>query len=82
MYTDQLWYIKKDNLIFYISVGIIPRNWRRYTVPAGLTVLQWVADFSERIKQLQNISNQVSREGSHILKVNELINGCINRSMN
>ena len=54
-----------------IFVGIIPRNWRRYTVPAGLTVLQWVADFSERIKQLQNISNQVSREGSHILKVND-----------
>ena len=49
--------------------GIIPRSWSIYKVPAGLTVLQWVVDFSERIKQLQTISNQVLKEGSHVLKV-------------
>ena len=49
--------------------GIIPRSWRRYIVPAGLTVIQWVTDFSERIKQLQNVSKQVASGGSKVLKV-------------
>ena len=50
-------------------VGIIPRSWRRYIVPAGLTVIQWVTDFSERIKQLQSVSKQVATNGSKVLKV-------------
>ncbi len=49
--------------------GIIPRSWRRYTVPSGLTVIQWVSDFSERIKQLQTSSQQVANHGSKVLKV-------------
>ena len=49
--------------------GIIPQSWRRYTVPSGLTVIQWVTDFSERIKQLQTISKQVGSGGSKVLKV-------------
>jgi dynein heavy chain 1 len=56
------------NLISDLAKGIIPRSWKRYTVPAGLTVLQWVVDFGERIKQLQTISKQVLSEGSHVLK--------------
>ena len=56
-------------LLFLSLTGIIPRSWSIYKVPAGLTVLQWVVDFSERIKQLQTISNQVLKEGSHVLKV-------------
>ena len=55
-------------LVFFFA-GIIPRSWRRYIVPASLTVIQWVTDFSERIKQLQNVSKQVAGSGSKVLKV-------------
>ena len=47
----------------YSFVAILPKNWRRYTVPQGLTVIQWIADFSDRIQQLQQISH-VSHSGS------------------
>ncbi|CAH3116472.1 unnamed protein product [Pocillopora meandrina] len=48
--------------------GILPSNWRRYTVPKGLTVLQWVADFSDRVKQLQKISHAANTDGAKGLK--------------
>ena len=50
-------------------LGILPSNWRRYTVPKGLTVLQWVADFSDRVKQLQKISHAANTGGAKGLKV-------------
>lgn len=49
--------------------GILPRSWSHYTVPAGMTVIQWVSDFSERIKQLQNISQAAASGGAKELKV-------------
>ena len=49
--------------------GIIPQSWRRYTVPSRLTVIQWVTDFSERVKQLCEISQQVANNGAKVLKV-------------
>lgn len=52
-----------------IFVGILPRSWSHYTVPAGMTVIQWVSDFSERIKQLQNISQAAASGGAKELKV-------------
>ena len=52
-----------------VIVGIIPKSWNRYTVPVGLTVIQWVMDFSERIKQLQKVSDQVKASGIAALKV-------------
>ena len=52
-----------------LCAGIIPRNWRRYTVPAVLTVMQWVTDFSERVAQLQSVSKQVASNGTMVLKV-------------
>ncbi len=52
-----------------VSAGILPRSWCRYTVPAALTVIQWVADFSERIKQLQQISQGAASGGAKELKV-------------
>ncbi len=57
------------NLTSDLAKGIIPLSWRCYTVPSGLTVIQWVTDFSERIKQLQSISKKVASEGSKVLKV-------------
>jgi len=51
------------------NLGIIPKSWNRYTVPVGLTVIQWVMDFAERIKQLQKISEKVQESGIAVLKV-------------
>ena len=42
--------------------GIIPNQWLAYTVPRGATVIQWVTDFAQRIRQLQEISSQVGHE--------------------
>jgi len=39
-----------------LAKGLIPKSWRKYTVPKNLTVQQWVLDFSDRIKQLASIS--------------------------
>ncbi len=50
--------------------GIIPKGWRRYTVPVGCTVIQWITDFSNRIQQLQKVSNLVSQAGAKELQVN------------
>ncbi|XP_012579828.1 PREDICTED: cytoplasmic dynein 1 heavy chain 1, partial [Condylura cristata] len=55
-------------LINELVKGILPRSWSHYTVPAGMTVIQWVADFSERIKQLQNISQAAAAGGAKELK--------------
>lgn len=53
----------------FLAAGILPRSWSHYTVPAGMTVIQWVSDFSERIKQLQNISQAAASGGAKELKV-------------
>ncbi|OCT64951.1 cytoplasmic dynein 1 heavy chain 1 isoform X1 [Xenopus laevis] len=55
-------------LINELVKGILPRSWSRFTVPAGMTVIQWVADFSDRIKQLQNISQAAANSGAKELK--------------
>ena len=56
-------------LIGDLAKGILPKSWNRYTVPAGLTVIQWVSDFSERVKQLQKIATAASSGGAKELKV-------------
>ena len=57
-------------IYFYIHIsGILPSSWRRFTVPAGLTVIQWITDFSERVKQLQNIATASQQGGAAALKV-------------
>ncbi|XP_057661058.1 dynein heavy chain, cytoplasmic isoform X2 [Diorhabda carinulata] len=48
--------------------GIIPKNWHRYTVPKGCMVMQWITDFSQRIKQLQKVSKLVSSAGAKELQ--------------
>uniref|UniRef100_A0A8C7FDU9 Cytoplasmic dynein 1 heavy chain 1 n=1 Tax=Oncorhynchus kisutch TaxID=8019 RepID=A0A8C7FDU9_ONCKI len=55
-------------LINDLVKGILPRSWCRYTVPASMTVIQWVADFSERVKQLQAISQGAASGGAKELK--------------
>jgi len=49
--------------------GKLPVGWRRYTVPSGCTVIQWVSDFSQRVKQLQQVSQLVSQRGANQIKV-------------
>ncbi|XDV43879.1 hypothetical protein PO909_012270 [Leuciscus waleckii] len=58
-------------LINDLVKGILPRSWCRYTVPAAMTVIQWVSDFSERIQQLQQISQGAATGGAKELKVSE-----------
>lgn len=53
--------------------GIIPATWTRYTVPRGCTVIQWFTDFSQRVKQLQQVSKLVSSAGAKELQVLEEI---------
>lgn len=48
--------------------GILPRSWRRYTIPVGTTVIQWITDFSLRVKQLQQVSSQVAQGGARELQ--------------
>ena len=55
--------------IFHSLVGIIPQTWRRYTVPQGITVIQWITDFSGRVKQLQKIVQATTQGGAKELKV-------------
>lgn len=55
-------------LISEMVKGILPHSWIRYTIPANMTVIQWVANFSERIKQLQQISHAASTGGAKELK--------------
>lgn len=51
-----------------LAKGLIPKSWIKYTVPKHLTVQQWITDFSERIKQMSNLSKKFSEEGSIALK--------------
>eukprot|EP00051_Salpingoeca_urceolata_P022682 m.374607 g.374607 ORF g.374607 m.374607 type:complete len:4614 (-) comp20005_c1_seq14:242-14083(-) len=37
--------------------GIIPEAWLRYSVPNGLAVDPWIADFALRLKQLQRLAD-------------------------
>ncbi|XP_075232643.1 dynein heavy chain, cytoplasmic isoform X3 [Lycorma delicatula] len=48
--------------------GILPSSWRRYTVPRGCTVIQWITDFSHRVQQLQRVSQLVSQGGAKEIK--------------
>ncbi|KAF6024563.1 DYNC1H1 [Bugula neritina] len=51
-----------------LTKGIIPQSWKRYTVPAELTVIQWITDFTERIKQFQAVSKASQTGGLMALK--------------
>ncbi len=65
--------IPHSTTLVFARAGIIPQSWRRYTVPAGLTVIQWITDFSERIKQLQAVSQASQQGGPSALKVREQV---------
>jgi len=55
-------------MISNLAKGIIPISWCRYTVPQGVTVMQWITDFAERVVQLQAISQATTTGGAKELK--------------
>ncbi|XP_078590507.1 cytoplasmic dynein 1 heavy chain 1-like isoform X1 [Branchiostoma floridae x Branchiostoma japonicum] len=55
-------------LISVLAKGMLPQSWRRYKVPDGMTVIQWVIDFGQRIKQLHKISQATAQGGAKELK--------------
>ncbi|CAI4230233.1 unnamed protein product [Auanema sp. JU1783] len=40
-----------------LQKGQVPSDWRRYTVPNSVTVMDWMLDFVERMKQLIRVSS-------------------------
>jgi dynein heavy chain 1 len=55
-------------MISELAKGMIPGHWKKYTIPHGCTVIQWVTDFSDRVKQLQKVSSSCTSAGAGILK--------------
>lgn len=47
-------------IIALLAKGMIPTHWRKYTVPETCTVIQWITDFTDRVKQLQKVSSTSS----------------------
>jgi len=43
--------------------------WQRYIIPPGTTVINWIIDFNERVKQLHTISQASQQGGAAALKV-------------
>ncbi|PAA89834.1 hypothetical protein BOX15_Mlig025375g2 [Macrostomum lignano] len=52
-----------------LQKSLIPAGWKKYTVPAGLTAIQWVADFAERVRQMARISDLVAKGGIESLRL-------------
>jgi dynein heavy chain 1 len=42
-------------MVDYLNKGIVAGSWRRYKVPKDLSVAAWIADFSLRVQQLQQV---------------------------
>ncbi|RWS31185.1 Dynein heavy chain: cytoplasmic-like protein [Leptotrombidium deliense] len=55
-------------MISDLAKGVIPKHWEKYTIPQGSTVIQWVTDFSDRVKQLQHVSSSCTSGGAVVLK--------------
>uniref|UniRef100_T1JGT9 Dynein heavy chain, cytoplasmic n=1 Tax=Strigamia maritima TaxID=126957 RepID=T1JGT9_STRMM len=56
------------SIISDLAKGILPSSWRRYTVPRDVTVMQWITDFTERVKQLKDASQATTAGGAKELK--------------
>lgn len=41
----------------YLAKGMVPNHWKCYKTPDSFTAMQWITDFSDRIKQMQQISS-------------------------
>lgn len=49
-------------IIADLNRGMIPTSWILYKIPSNsCTVIQWINDFVQRVKQLETISSKVSQ---------------------
>jgi dynein heavy chain 1 len=48
--------------------GVVPQQWKKYTVPHDTTVSVWMSDLAQRLNQLQKLSEVSQREGAKGLK--------------
>jgi dynein heavy chain 1 len=55
-------------LIEQLAKGVIPSSWNRYAGPQDLTVIQWMIDLAERMKQLKTVSKLTNSSGAKELK--------------
>jgi dynein heavy chain 1 len=55
-------------LVSDLTRGIIPRSWVLYKIPGNATVTQWINDFCQRVKQLDDVSRSVSNSGATSLR--------------
>jgi len=55
-------------LIEQLAKGVIPQSWNRYAGPKDLTVIQWMIDLAQRMKQLQMVSKVTNTSGAKELK--------------
>jgi len=55
------------SLLAQLNKGLLPQQWNKYKVPSGWTVIQWVTDFSQRIEQLDKVT-QANASGVKALK--------------
>ncbi|RKP08503.1 dynein heavy chain [Thamnocephalis sphaerospora] len=53
-------------LMSCLTRGIIPDHWRRYKVPKGVTLTQWIADLNARLQQVANVAGDVAYESRQI----------------
>jgi dynein heavy chain 1 len=55
-------------LIQQLIRGMIPQSWMRYKVPESCSVASWITDFSQRVKQLKQVSTAVTGGSAAALK--------------
>ena len=60
-------------IISDLNRGIIPKNWTLYKIPPNTTVIQWINDFSMRVKQLEEISKVIDTYFGKLLLAGFLI---------
>ncbi|CAG0913348.1 unnamed protein product [Notodromas monacha] len=53
-----------DNLV----KGVVPKSWKKYTVPQETTVSVWVTDLALRLSQLERLSEASQRDGAKGLR--------------
>jgi dynein heavy chain 1 len=43
-----------------LSKGVVPKDWQRYVLPEGTSLMRWVLDLVARLKQLEEIAQQLA----------------------
>ena len=56
-------------IIADLNRGMIPTSWILYKIPSNsCTVIQWINDFVQRVKQLETISSKCSQNAAASLR--------------